>query len=97
MKHSFFFLLLICIVPQNSVVYAVSDGMADGMAGGISKEEAVSIARQHNPGRVLAVKKKANVYQVKTLSENGKVRVIRIDAINGRINPRASTNANSHR
>lgn len=51
----------------------------------ISQQQAVSIAQQAYPGRVLAVKRKATVYQVKTLSDNGEVRIIQIDASSGKI------------
>ena len=55
---------------------------------GISKQEAVDIATQKHPGRILGVKRKANVYRVKTLSKKGKVHVINVDAKNGKIRPR---------
>jgi uncharacterized membrane protein YkoI len=51
----------------------------------VTKQEAVSIAQQHYPGRVLAVKLKGNSYQVKTLNDNGEVRIIVIDAKTGRV------------
>lgn len=52
---------------------------------GISKQQAVSIAQQVYPGRVLAVKREGAVYRVKTLSDDGEVRVILIDASNGKV------------
>lgn len=51
----------------------------------IDKQQAVSIAQQTYPGRVLSVKLKDDIYQVKTLSEDGEVRVILIDANNGKV------------
>ena len=51
----------------------------------IDKQQAVSIAQQTYPGRVLSVKLKDDIYQVKTLSEEGEVRVILIDANNGKV------------
>ena len=51
----------------------------------IDKQQAVSIAQQAYPGRVLSVKRKDHIYQVKTLSEDGEVRVILIDANNGKV------------
>ncbi|HHJ36524.1 MAG TPA: hypothetical protein ENJ87_12235 [Gammaproteobacteria bacterium] len=51
----------------------------------ISKQEAVNIAIRAYPGRVLAVKRKAGIYRVKTLNDNGKLHVIIIDANTGRI------------
>lgn len=51
----------------------------------ISKEQAVSIASKAAPGRVLSVKRDENVYKVKTLSKDGTVRIIVVDASNGKI------------
>ena len=51
----------------------------------IDKQQAVSIAQQTYPGRVLSVKLKDDIYQVKTLSEDGEVRVILVDANNGKV------------
>lgn len=51
----------------------------------IDKQQAVTIAQQTYPGRVLSVKRKDNVYQVKTLSDNGEVRVILVDAYSGKV------------
>ena len=52
---------------------------------GITKQEAANIATDEHPGRVLGVKRKKDVYRVKTLSKGGKVRVIRVDATSGKI------------
>lgn len=52
---------------------------------GISKQQAVNIAQQVYPGRVLAVKREAAVYRVKTLSDNGEVRIILVDAYSGKV------------
>ncbi|MBL4711576.1 MAG: PepSY domain-containing protein [Gammaproteobacteria bacterium] len=51
----------------------------------ISKQQAVNIATQAHPGRVLAVKRKNDSFSVKTLSKSGKVRTIFIDAKTGKI------------
>ena len=77
MKMNFFSLLLILMLLVNTQVHAASEG--------ISKQQAVNIATQSYPGRVLAVKRKADVYQVKMLSDSGKVQVIRVDANSGKI------------
>ncbi len=79
MKTIFFSLFFISMLLHNTPVYAAPEG--------ISKQEAVSIATQRHPGRVLAVKKKANDYKVKIISDSGKVQVIRIDAKSGKIKP----------
>lgn len=77
MRTIFFPLLLILMLSLNTLVYAE--------AGDISKKEAVTIATQSHPGRVLAVKLKANAYQVKILDDSGKVQVIKVDAASGKI------------
>ena len=77
MKINFFSLFLISMLLVNTLVHAASEG--------ISKQQAVNIATQSYPGRVLAVKRKADVYQVKMLSDSGKVQVIRVDANSGKI------------
>ncbi len=51
----------------------------------VSKQEAVNIAQQVSPGRVLAVKMKKGSYRVKTLSVSGEVRIIVIDANSGQV------------
>ena len=51
----------------------------------VSKQQAVNIAQQHYPGRVLAVKLEDNVYRVKTLNDNGEVRIISVDAESGKV------------
>lgn len=51
----------------------------------ISKQQAISTAQQVSPGRVLSVKLKGSVYQVKTLNSAGDVRVIRVDANTGKV------------
>jgi len=54
-------------------------------ANSVTKQQAVNIAQQYYPGRVLAVKLKGNTYQVKTLNDSGEVRIIVVDAKTGRI------------
>jgi len=58
---------------------------AQAMADGISKQQAANIAQGISPGRVLAVKQSGKTYKVKTLSSNGDVRVIIIDATSGKV------------
>ncbi len=72
MKTILFSLVLISNLLLNTLVYAQSAG--------ISKQEAVDIATQNHPGRVLAVNLKAGVYRVKILNDSGKVRVVKVDA-----------------
>ncbi|NOQ69975.1 MAG: hypothetical protein GQ573_07705 [Gammaproteobacteria bacterium] len=77
MKIIFFSLSFTLMLLLSTSVFAIPDG--------ISKQQAVEIATQSYPGQVLSVKRKANVYKVKTLSDSGKVRVIVIDAQSGKI------------
>lgn len=53
----------------------------------ISSQQASDIARQHVPGRVLAVKQTQHqgqaVYQIKILNNRGEVHIVLIDANSG--------------
>ncbi len=51
----------------------------------VSQQEAVNIAQQVSPGRVLAIKMTKGTYRVKTLSASGEVRIIVIDANSGQV------------
>lgn len=55
---------------------------------GISQQQAVSIAQQVHPGRVLGVKQRKNTYRVKTLLGNGEVKIILIDVQSGKVKSR---------
>jgi len=77
MKIFFSSLVFVLLLVLNSPLYADTKA--------ISKQQAVDIATQAHPGRVLGVKKKSKTYQVKTLSESGKLHVINIDINTGRI------------
>lgn len=79
MKTIFLFLSITLMLLHNSSVFAQAEE--------ITKQRAVEIATQSYPGQVLSVKRKANVYKVKTLSDTGKVRIIMIDAQSGKIEP----------
>ncbi len=77
MKTVLFSLFFTITLLLNTSVHSASDG--------INKQQAVDIVKQQHSGRVLGVKRKANVYKVKTLSESGKVQVISVDANSGKI------------
>ncbi len=77
MKTIFFSLFFISLILLNTLVYAEPAG--------ISKQEAVAIATQIYPGRVLAVKFKNDTYLIKTLNTNGKVQIIKVDSTSGNI------------
>jgi len=51
----------------------------------ISKQQAMKIAQKTNPGRVLSIKLKQGAYQVKMLNTKGEVRIIQINANNGKM------------
>ena len=67
-------LMLLLVKPM----VAVADG-------NLSKQQAMSIAQQNNPGRVLAVKQSGDVYRVKILNANGEVRIISVNINNGKV------------
>ncbi len=69
-----FFLLLVLAAPAISAQTDL-----------LSKQQAVNIARQVYPGRVLAVKQNGTIFRVKTLSKNGDVHIIIIDARSGEV------------
>jgi len=74
------FLTLVFVLLLNSPLYADTKL--------ISKQQAVNIATQAHPGRVLGVKRKSKTYQEKTLSKSGKLHVINVDAKTGKIRSR---------
>ena len=78
MKHTLSCFFMIFLLSINHVIANTN---------GLSKQQAMNIAQQKNPGRVLSVKLDKGIYRVKTLSANGEVRIIRIDATNGKIIP----------
>ncbi len=78
MKKYLFPPLLVLLLLMSAVVHA-----------DIGKKQAVSIAQSVYPGRVLAVKQvqenNAPVYRVKTLSADGDVHIVVIDADSGKV------------
>lgn len=78
MKKFMFLPLIALMLLMSAVAYA-----------DIGKKQAVSIAQGVQPGRVLAVKMVQQngtaVYRVKTLSANGDVHIIVIDAESGNV------------
>lgn len=79
MKTIFFSLLqaLILTLLLNTPVFAAPEG--------INKQQAVNIAQQVRPGRVLAVKRNGSDYRVKTLSSSGEVHIVVIDGKSGKV------------
>ena len=66
---------LVALISFSSLIYAAN----------ISKNEAAASAQQAYSGRVLSVKLKKSVYKVKILSSSGQVRVVKVNAKNGKI------------
>ena len=66
---------------QAIAVYAESDA--------ISKQEAISIAQQNKPGKILSISetksKKGSAYRVKIISDGGDVHIILINAKTGSV------------
>lgn len=58
-------------------------GSAFAAAQADSQQQAVSIAQQQYPGRVLSVKQKKDHYKIKILDKTGNLRVIRVDKSRG--------------
>lgn len=77
MKTIFLYLSLLFLLIINTTALSAPEG--------ISKQQAMEIATKSHPGRVLSVKRSADTYKVKTLSESGKVRIIVIDARSGKV------------
>jgi uncharacterized membrane protein YkoI len=73
-------LLVLCLTAGMPVMAAPDSGSA-----GISQQQAAGIAQSVHPGRVLSVKQSGTVYRVKTLSADGEVRIIVIDASSGKV------------
>lgn len=51
----------------------------------ISQQQAVTIAQQHVPGRLLSVQRVADSYRIKILSSKGTVHIVTIDASSGAV------------
>ncbi|WP_297743821.1 PepSY domain-containing protein [Nitrosomonas sp.] len=51
----------------------------------ISQQQAVAIAQQHVPGRLLSVQRTTESYRVKILSHKGTVHVVTIDSRSGAV------------
>jgi len=52
---------------------------------GISKQQAMEIAQQRHPGRVLAIRHKGHAYRVRILNSKGDVRTIIVNAQSGKV------------
>jgi len=77
MKPTLYSLFILLMFLLATPVHAANN---NGSSQGMSKQQAMSIAQQKNPGRVLAVKRHGNTYLVKILSANGEVRTVSVSA-----------------
>jgi uncharacterized membrane protein YkoI len=74
----FFLLILVLSAPLHAAKH-------NGHAQGISKQQAMEIAQQRHPGRVLAIRHKGHAYRVRILNANGEVRTIIVNAQSGKV------------
>ncbi len=66
------FLLLLC-----AAMLAVSHG-AGATPGARNEDEAIEMAIERHPGKVLSVKPSGEFYRVRILGRNGRLRIVRI-------------------
>lgn len=81
---------LIMIVTMSETVAgrpnAISDlGSASIPVDGISEQRAMTIAKQHFKGRVLAINRTDNLYRIKILSNQGTVHTVLINVTDGSV------------
>ncbi len=72
------YVLLIVFLFLCSPIKAFSDEA-------ISRQQAIEIVQQQYGGKVLKAKKKNGFYEVKLLTDSGRVKLIEIDAMSGTI------------
>lgn len=83
MKHTLAILLTALTLTMAAPLHA------EPPAATVSKQQAVSIAQQQQPGRVLSVKLSpssgSGVYRIKMLGDDGSVRIVLVDAGSGEV------------
>lgn len=72
-------ILILTLLSSTSLVQA----RPEPGNGASNKQQAVEIAQQQFPGRVLSVKHKGETYRVKILNQKGDVRIIKVKSANG--------------
>ena len=77
MKPTFYSFFLLLTLMLATPLHAANTGKNEQS---ISKQQAMEIAQQQNPGRVLTIKRKGDVYRVKILNSNGEVRTVLVNA-----------------
>ena len=95
MKIFYRFILFITVMLASFTSQAVADSkhnpsyyyQTSDQQDGISEQAAVAIAQKQINGRVLAIKRVNNIYQIKILSNQSTVHIVAINAINGKIMP----------
>jgi hypothetical protein len=96
MKMFYSIFLLILISTFSFTAQAATTGWKNDTAyyipasnpqSSLSEQAAVTIAKQHINGRVLAISHAGNTYRIKILSEEGTVHIIAVDSNDGTISP----------
>jgi len=78
----------LCFLLMFLLTASVHANKHNGYAQGISKQQAMEIAQQRHPGRVLAIKHKGDTYRVKILNAAGEVRTISVNTQSGKVTRR---------
>ena len=63
-------------------------GKQTAPAPGMSKQQAMNIAQQRHPGRVLAIKQQGQGYRVRIIDDNGEVHTLFISSQTGGVKRR---------
>jgi len=82
MKPAIYSLLFLLMFALSAPLQAAKHNV---ISQGISKQQAMEIAQQKHPGRVLAIKHKGHAYRVRILNANGEVRTIIVNAESGKV------------
>jgi len=61
--------------------------LASNQTNNISEQAAITIAKQHINGRVLAVNHTNNTYRIKILSDKGTVHIVSVNSSDGSVSP----------
>jgi len=78
-------LFSLCFLLMFLLAAPVHANKHNGNTQGISKQQAMEIAQQRHPGRVLAIKHRGDTYRVRILNANGDVRTIIVNAQSGKV------------
>ena len=82
MKPAIYSLFFLLIIALSAPLQAAKNEV---ISQGISKQQAMEIAQQRHPGRVLGIKHKGHAYRVRILNARGDVRTIIVNAQSGKV------------